>query len=207
MCVLWIDRSRNLLAFLNSRARPRVKISLATPPSGPVGHAWVVGLRARTALETALERLAAEIRDGRRGWATGIRQDGTTVTLPVSSGAASLLGTADRQSLRLMIVGGDGWTFVMHPLMGVAMLDEDPPAPNEQASEVRKPSRGPRDRLWVKTLKGAAHILNLEDQAMQVTGLINARACRRGAGPPNAECATLVRCPFRPQWISRSPHR
>lgn len=102
---------------------------VATPPPGPVGHAWVVGLRARTALETALTRLATEIRDGRRGWATGIRQDGSTVTLPASSGAASLLGTADRQSLRLMIVGGDGWTFVMHPLMGVATLDEDPTEP------------------------------------------------------------------------------
>lgn len=98
----------------------------ATPPLQAAGHAWVVGLRARTALETALTRLATEIRDGRRGWATGIRQDGTTVTLPASSGAASLLGSADRQSLRLMIVGGDGWTFVMHPLMGVATLDEDP---------------------------------------------------------------------------------
>ena len=90
------------------------------------GHAWVRGPRARTALETALERLANEIRDGRPGWATGIRQDGRTVTLPASSGAAALLGTADRQSLRLMIVGGDGWTFVMHPLMGVATLDDDP---------------------------------------------------------------------------------
>ncbi len=99
----------------------------ATPPElAPGGHAWVTGPRARTALETALERLANEIGHGRRGWATGIRQDGTTVTLPASSGAASLLGTADRQSLRLMIVGGDGWTFVMHPLMGVATLDEDP---------------------------------------------------------------------------------
>jgi hypothetical protein len=96
------------------------------PELGSGGHAWVTGTRARTALETALERLATEIRDGRRGWATGIRQDGTTVTLPDSSGAAALLGTADRQSLRLMIVGGDGWTFVMHPLMGVATLDEDP---------------------------------------------------------------------------------
>jgi hypothetical protein len=99
---------------------------VAPPESGPGDHAWVTGPRARTALETALERLAAEIRDGRRGWATGIRQNGMTVTLPASSGAASLLGTADRQSLRLMIVGGDGWTFVMHPLMGVATLDEDP---------------------------------------------------------------------------------
>jgi len=46
--------------------------------------------------------------------------------LPASSGAASLLGTADRQSLRLIIVGGEGWTLVMHPLMGVATLDDDP---------------------------------------------------------------------------------
>ncbi|SFR96613.1 hypothetical protein [Sphingomonas jatrophae] len=90
------------------------------------GHAWVEGPRARTALETALERLAADSRNGRRGWATGIRQDGTTVSLPSSSGAAAILGAADRQSLRLMILGGDGWTFVMHPLMGVATLDEDP---------------------------------------------------------------------------------
>jgi hypothetical protein len=99
---------------------------VAPPELGPGDHAWVKGPHARTALETALERLGNEIRDGRRGWATGIRQDGKTVTLSASSGAASLLGTADRQSLRLMIVGGDGWTFVMHPLMGVATLDEDP---------------------------------------------------------------------------------
>ena len=99
---------------------------VAPPELGSGSHAWVTGPRARTVLETALERLATEIREGRRGWATGIRQDGMTVTLPASLGAASLLGTADRQSLRLMIVGGDGWTFVMHPLMGVATLDEDP---------------------------------------------------------------------------------
>jgi hypothetical protein len=100
--------------------------SVARSELGPSGHAWVTGPRARIALETALERLATQIRDGQPGWATGIRQDGKTVTLPASSGAAALLVTADRQSLRLMIVGGDGWTFVMHPLMGVATLDEDP---------------------------------------------------------------------------------
>lgn len=99
---------------------------LATPNLVPGGHAWVVGPSARTALDTALERVAAETRDGRPGWATGIRQDGKAITLPVSSGAAALLSTADRQSLRLMVLGGDGWTFVMHPLMGVATLDEDP---------------------------------------------------------------------------------
>ncbi|WP_156363643.1 hypothetical protein [Sphingomonas sp. Leaf357] len=107
------------------RAMPDPSV-MAPPAMEPDGYAWVTGTRARTALETALERLAGEIRIGRRGWATGICQDGRTVTLPASSGAASLLGAADRQSLRLMIVGGVGWTFVMHPLMGVATLDEDP---------------------------------------------------------------------------------
>lgn len=111
------------------RATATRTVAAPTEPA-PASHAWATGSRARTALETALGRLAGEIRDGRRGWATGIRQDGTTVTLPASSGAASLLGTADRQSLRLMIVGGDGWTFVMHPMMGVATLDEDPTDPD-----------------------------------------------------------------------------
>jgi hypothetical protein len=110
---------------------------VATPERGPSDYAWVTGRRARTALETALERLATEIRSGRRGWATGIRQDGTTVALPASSGAASLLGTADRQSLRLMIIGGDGWTFVMHPLMGLPRLMRTLPVLNERASELR----------------------------------------------------------------------
>ena len=122
-----LDESKQKIRRL---AEPPSQVSsqgIVSPPApGPGGHAWVTGSRARTALETALERLTTEIRDRRRGWATGIRQDGTTVTLPASSGAAALLGTADRQSLRLMIVGGDGWTFVMHPLMGVATLDEDP---------------------------------------------------------------------------------
>jgi len=106
--------------------RDAVQRPAAPAETIPAGHAWVTGARARTALETALERLAGEIRAGRRGWATGIRQDGGTVTLPASAGAASLLSMADHQSLRLMIVGGDGWTFVMQPLMGVATLDEDP---------------------------------------------------------------------------------
>jgi len=117
------EKSRRLAKQPSSVSSERI---VAPPELAPGGHAWVTGARARTALDTALERLATEIRDGRRGWATGIRQDGMTVTLPASSGAAALLGTADRQSLRLMIVGGDGWTFVMHPLMGVATLDEDP---------------------------------------------------------------------------------
>lgn len=117
------EKSRRVV----KQTTPVASQPLATPLAlGPVGYAWVTGKRARTALETALERLANEIRNGRRGWATGILQDGRTVTLPASSGAASLLGTADRQSLRLMIVGGNGWTFVMHPLMGVATLDDDP---------------------------------------------------------------------------------
>ena len=123
-----LDQTKEKSRPLAKQPRPVPSQSIAAPPPLVAGgYAWVTGPRARIALETALERLATEIRDGRRGWATGIRQDGTTVILPASSGAASLLGAADRQSLRIMVVGGDGWTFVMHPLMGVATLDEDPP--------------------------------------------------------------------------------
>jgi hypothetical protein len=126
-----LDQAKEKSRRLATAPRPAPNRDIvATPEPGPGGYAWVTGPRARTALEVALERLATEIRDGRRGWATGIRQDGTTLTLPASSGAASLLSAADRQSLRLMIVGGDGWTFVMHPLMGVATLDEDPASPD-----------------------------------------------------------------------------
>lgn len=122
-----LDARKEKGRSLTEEARPVSSAGTgASSERAPSGYAWVRGPRARTALEMALERLANEIRDGRPGWATGIRQDGRTVTLPASTGAAALLGTADRQSLRLMIVGGAGWTFVMHPLMGVATLDEDP---------------------------------------------------------------------------------
>jgi hypothetical protein len=97
-----LDRTEREIPPSAKQPSPVSSQGIVAPPElGPGGHAWVTGPRARTALETALERLATEIRDGRRGWATGIRQDGMTVTLPASSGAASLLGTADRQSLRL----------------------------------------------------------------------------------------------------------
>jgi hypothetical protein len=49
---------------------------VSPPEMGPRWPRVVTGPRAPTALETALERLDTEIRDGRRGWATGIRQDG-----------------------------------------------------------------------------------------------------------------------------------
>ena len=125
-----LDTPKHKFAGNPAKKPQQIDSRKRTPPAAATatGYAWATGSRARAALETALERLATEIREGRRGWATGIRQDGTTVTLPAASGAASLLGAADRQSLRLMIVGGDGWTFVMHPLMGVATLDDDPPS-------------------------------------------------------------------------------
>lgn len=110
----------------SSQAPRQIEMQAIGPGEAPASYAWATGPRARHALDTALERLALEIRDGRRGWAIGVRQDGTTVTLSASSGAAALLSAADRQTLRLMVVGGDRWTFVMHPLMGVATLDEDP---------------------------------------------------------------------------------
>ncbi len=59
-----LDRPKE--KFPRFAKQPRATSSQSTvvmPQLGPVGHAWVVGLRARTALETALERLVTEIRD------------------------------------------------------------------------------------------------------------------------------------------------
>jgi hypothetical protein len=109
------------------QAHPVSNQAIVAPPEpGPGGHAWVTGparaLRSRRRLSGLPPRSAMDGAAGRPAFARTARP----VTLPASSGAAALLGTADRQSLRLMLVGGDGWTFVMHPLMGVATLDEDP---------------------------------------------------------------------------------
>ena len=97
---------------------------IAAPPQlAPGSHAWVTGPSARIALETALERLATEIRDGRQGWATGLRQDGTTVTLPASSGAVSLLGTAGAGRPLILFLErsrDDGYTWPDHHIFGLA---------------------------------------------------------------------------------------
>lgn len=73
------------------------------------------------------------------------------LSLPASSGAASLLCTADRQSLRLMIVGAEGWSFVIHPLKGGAPsmrvlldVDERMSEVRKQAGRSRRPFLGPR---------------------------------------------------------------
>lgn len=104
-------------------ARPEQPLPL--PPVAS-GYAWVTGPRARVAMETALERLTAEGHNGQRGWINGIRQDGTATVIGANASIASILSTADRMSLRLIIVGGEGWTAILHPQMGVATLDPDP---------------------------------------------------------------------------------
>jgi len=126
-----------------AKAKPTPPVRKAAPPPRPAQqaaapvaipqaapavpmYAWVAGPAARIALETALKRVLEETRRGRRGWATGIRQDGTSMALPATSGAAALISVADRHDLRLVVIGGDGWTHVMHPALGVATLDRDP---------------------------------------------------------------------------------
>lgn len=97
----------------------------ASAPTAP-RYAWASGALAKRGLETAFERLAAEQRAGTRGWATGIRQDGTSMALPTASGPMALMSAADRHDLRMIVIGGTGWTFMLHPMLGVATLDDDP---------------------------------------------------------------------------------
>lgn len=93
-------------------------------------QAWATGTTARSALDVALQR----VRDGDgSGWGIAVLANGTTRPLPTLQGAARLLGDADRLGARLVIIAsGEGdtstkpFTFVMHPMMGIATLDDDP---------------------------------------------------------------------------------
>lgn len=116
--------------------RPAVKTPDHVGQSPPVDvpqaarQAWATGPTARSALDVALRR----VRDGDgSGWAIAVLADGTTRPLPTHQGAVRLLGDADRLGARLVIIAsGKGdtstrpFTFVMHPMMGIATLDDDP---------------------------------------------------------------------------------
>lgn len=110
----------------HSPSTHRPALATTTKPVDPDVAAWAGGALARRGLDTAMERLADELHVGHRGWATGIRADGTAMALPTKSGAAHILSIADKDRLLIIVIGGDGWTFVMHPLMGVATIDNNP---------------------------------------------------------------------------------
>lgn len=95
-----------------------------TAPTQPV-YAWRGGADARRTLDTSFERLVEDRRRGARTWATGVRQDGSGMAMTTSS-VPAILSEADRTDMRLVILGGDGWTCVLHPKLGTATLDLDP---------------------------------------------------------------------------------
>lgn len=116
-----------------SRARSTpapVEVSQEVPVPVVARQAWASGPTARSALEVALQR----VKDGDgTGWAIAVLGDGATRSLPTLQGASRLLSEADRLNARLVLIGSGAndrsskpFTFVMHPMQGIATLDNDP---------------------------------------------------------------------------------
>lgn len=113
-----------------ARHQPSAPRPAYTAAAAPVvvnsDFAWAQGPSARQTLDTAMQRMVNEKRAGKNTWITGIKQDGSTSSLSTIIASPMLLSYADRMDLRMIIIGGDGWTFALHPQMGVATLDRDP---------------------------------------------------------------------------------
>ena len=101
----------------------------APSPNPEEGPRWATGRSGLAQVEFALSRLSAATRSGKPGWIVAIRQDGKAVPItlaPVQMFAARLLSEATRLDARLMVIGGDGWTAVLHPGEGAATIATDP---------------------------------------------------------------------------------
>jgi len=87
---------------------------------------WQEGAEARKVLEGALALALQDNRKGKYVWITGILQNGRATTFRLTSSASEVITRADRENIRILTIGGDGWTFVMHPAMGIATIEKDP---------------------------------------------------------------------------------
>lgn len=102
---------------------PPLSVNAAPAKADSSATAWTTGAQARKTLDTALEML----KDNRQsGWITMVRTDGTSWRYSTRATAAELLTRADHDKLRLIIIGGNGWTAIMHPQMGIATIEQDP---------------------------------------------------------------------------------
>lgn len=102
------------------QAPPPVSNPTSATPSGP---SWSNGPNARKALENAISMIAEDRANGRPSWITGIRQDGRSMTLRSQATFGEIVSAADREDLRLIVLGGETWTCVMHPGMGIATIE------------------------------------------------------------------------------------
>lgn len=104
--------------------------SLSTDKNEIPVHAWVNGAKARQVLDVALERHNKERISGERSlqiesWIRGFRDNGAPVILDGMT-APAILAKADREKLKVIVISGHGWSFMMHPLMGIATMEGDP---------------------------------------------------------------------------------
>ena len=89
-------------------------------------YAWAPHGEAKEVLRSALRKLKEEGRNGKKGWISMTRQNGTNFLVKADSEIGRITLLADKENIRIIIIGGNGWTCVMHPMMGVATIEMDP---------------------------------------------------------------------------------
>ena len=109
----------------NSHVTVEVKRNPVQPQESN-GVAWQSGENARKLFENALELARKDRMAGHQTWMTGLRENGRATWLNERDSVARILAFADRERLRVIIIGGKGWTCIMHPKMGIATIEIDP---------------------------------------------------------------------------------
>jgi hypothetical protein len=100
----------------------------AAPPPAPTPR-WSVGAEGRAQLSNAISRMVEGERTGIRCFITFVDVNGHTARTNLAPNATTVdkvLAEADRMRARAVIIGGPGWTCMMHPLAGATTIARDP---------------------------------------------------------------------------------
>jgi len=89
-------------------------------------YSWAMGSEARKTAQAAIDRLTTERMSGKKAWLTIIRDNGSALTVERQMPLSEIIARADRDNIRLITMGGEGWTAIFHPLMGTATIEQDP---------------------------------------------------------------------------------
>ena len=103
------------------------KAQPASESTAPIqnGPSWVSGPEARRTLESAISMIQEDRIQGKPVWITGVHQNGKPSPIRSQASFAEIISQADREKLRLIVLGGDAWTCIMHPEMGIATIETD----------------------------------------------------------------------------------
>lgn len=117
-------------------SEPKILIVSGTPPSSEKLRQdmteddsnvhWKAGKKAKEILANALNLAREDRKTGYQTWMTAMRQNGRATWINERDSAEQILARADRENLRVILIGGKGWTCILHPKMGIATIEMDP---------------------------------------------------------------------------------